>query len=71
MGVLWKLRNRNKWLGWFFKHGREDILYRNVRVVVDNINILSGCYKISTMGYCNRAECKWKNVTEKYENDWS
>ena len=69
MGVLWKLRKKNKWINWFFQHSREDILYRNVKVIKDNIHIMSGCYKISSMGYCNRAECEWKNITENYDDD--
>ena len=69
MGVLWKLRKKNKWLNWFFQHSREDIIYRNVKVIQDNIHIMSGCFKISSMGYCNRAECEWNNITEKNNDE--
>lgn len=68
MGILHKISEKNEWLRWFFVHSRIDILYRNVKIVYDNFNILSTCYKISNMGYCCRERCTWKNVTEKYVN---
>ncbi len=65
MGILFKIAKKNAWIRWFFRHHREDILYRNVRVVNDNIEVLSGCRKIQKMGYCDRISCQWKSIIEK------
>lgn len=65
MGILKKIGENNRWIRWFFTHHREDIIYRNVRVVHDNINVLSGCYRINQMGFCDKGECMWKTITEK------
>lgn len=66
MGVLWKIRDKNRWLNWFFRHNRLDIIYRNVRVVYDNCyEILPSCYRISKLGFCDRGQCKWKNIMER------
>ena len=65
MGILKKIGKVNRWIQWFFSHHQEVVLYRNVRVVYDNINILSGCSKLRRMGFCDRNKCTWKNIIEK------
>jgi hypothetical protein len=65
MGILFKIGKKDKWLHWFFTHHREDILYRNVKVVKDNWDVLSGCFKMKQLGFCDRELCTWRDIVRK------
>lgn len=67
LGILKKISKNNDWLRWFFNNGREWLLYRNIKVVMDNNQLRSGCRRIAMMGYCNRTKCNWKNITIRTE----